>query len=338
MPGLGGGTAVSGPVRIGVLGCADIARRRMLPAMAASPEVTLAAVASRDAARARRTAQDFGCAAVHGYEALLRRDDIDAVYLPLPAALHAEWAGAALDAGKHVLAEKPLTTRAASTRELVARAGRAGLALMENVMFVHHAQHAAVRALLDDGALGELRAFQAAFAVPRRPDGDIRLDPALGGGALWDTGVYPVRAALHLLNEPLSVAGAVLARGRGDQVDTSGTALLRTAGGVAVQLSFGLDHSYRSAYEIWGSQGRLTVEPAFTPPAGHAPRIVLQRQGGTEEFVLDPDDQVRHTVEAFAAAVRSGAPADPACVEQADLLDAIREAAAGGPRGGARHG
>ncbi|MCH0542309.1 Gfo/Idh/MocA family oxidoreductase [Streptomyces sp. MUM 203J] len=315
-------------VRIGVLGCADIARRRMLPAMAAASGVEIAAVASRDPGRARELAERFGTRPVQGYDRLLARDDVDAVYVPLPAALHAEWTEAALRAGKHVLAEKPLTTDPAATRRLVELAGRSGLALMENVMFVHHSQHTAVRRLVAEGAVGELRAFHAAFTVPRLADHDIRYRADLGGGALWDTGVYPLRAALHFLGDGLRVVGAALGSGPGLAVDTAGAALLTTPDGVSAQLSFGLDHAYRSRYEIWGSQGRITVDRAFTPPADAAPRIVLETSTGSEDVRLPADDQVARTVAAFAQAVRTGAAPDPVVLRQAALVQAVRERAA----------
>ncbi|MFE9427179.1 Gfo/Idh/MocA family protein [Kitasatospora sp. NPDC006697] len=310
------------PIRIGVLGCADIAVRRMLPAMLAADDIEVAAVASRDAAKAASTAHRFAASPVHGYAALLDRSDLDAVYVPLPAALHAEWVERALLAGKHVLAEKPLTTELPRTRALLELAADRGLVLLENVMFVHHGQHAAVRRLLADGAIGELRSFRATFTVPRLPDGDIRYQPELGGGALWDTGVYPVRAALHLLGGPLEVLAAASA---GREVDTSGAALLRTPQGVTAQLDYGLDHGYRSSYELCGSEGRITVDRAFTPPAGFRPAVRLERRTGAEPVDLPAEDQVAATVAAFAAAVRSGAPADPDLLRQAELLATIRQ-------------
>jgi predicted dehydrogenase len=317
-------------VRMGVMGCADIALRRMLPAMAAAPEVEIAAVASRDIARARAVSARYGAAPVHGYAELLRRPDVDAVYLPLPAALHAEWTEAALRADKHVLAEKPLTTDPVRTRELLALARARGLALLENVMFVHHPQHTAVQKLLADGAIGRLRSFQAAFTVPARPAGDIRYRADLGGGALWDTGVYPVRAAQLFLGDGLTVVGAVLTKGPGRSVDTAGAALLRSPGGVTAQLHFGLDHGYRSAYELCGTEGRLTVDRAFTPPAGHRPVLRLERRTGVEHVELPPADQVTATVTEFTRAVAEGRPADPdAVLAQAALLDAVRRRAAG---------
>ncbi|MFJ7773365.1 Gfo/Idh/MocA family protein [Streptomyces sp. NPDC097107] len=316
------------PVRIGVLGCADIARRRMLPAMAAADGLEVAAVASRDAERARELAERFAARPVHGYAALLERDDVDAVYVPLPAALHAEWTEAALRAGKHVLAEKPLTTDPDTTARLVELAERSGLALMENVMFVHHSQHEAVRTLVAEGAVGEPRAFHAMFAIPGLPDDDIRHRADLGGGALWDTGVYPVRAALHFLGDGLRVVGATLNSGPGRTVDTAGTALLTGPEGVGAQLTFGLAHAYRSTYEIWGSEGRITVDRAFTPPADLVPRVRLERRTGVQEIPLPADDQVARTVAAFVEAVRAGAAPDPVILRQAALVRAVREHAA----------
>ncbi|MEQ4606332.1 Gfo/Idh/MocA family oxidoreductase [Streptomyces cavourensis] len=138
-------------VRVGVLGCADIARRRMLPAFAASPDTEVVAVASRDADRAKALAAPYGARPVQGYAELLADASVDAVHIPLPLALHAEWTEAALRAGKHVLAEKPLTDDPARSAALFALAERSGLALMENVMFVHHRRHAEVARLVAAG-------------------------------------------------------------------------------------------------------------------------------------------------------------------------------------------
>ncbi|MEU0957171.1 Gfo/Idh/MocA family oxidoreductase [Streptomyces niveus] len=319
---------MSGPLRLGVIGCAGIAVRRMLPAFAACPDIEIAAVASRDPAKARQVAERFGCRPVHGYGELLELDDIQAVYIPLPAVLHAQWTEAALNTGRHVLAEKPLTTDRRRTGELLELADTRDLVLMENVMFVHHHLHRAVRSLVADGAVGELRSFQAAFTIPPLPDGDIRYDPELGGGALADVGVYPLRAALHFLGPELDVVGARLMRGAGRRVETSGAALLSTPGGVTAQITFGMEHAYRSSYELWGSEGSITVDRAFTPPADHVPVIGLHRGGKTQEIRLEPYDQVAATVEAFAAAVRAGTlPDTRATLRQAELLDDIRRSA-----------
>jgi predicted dehydrogenase len=324
MPVAGEGDLVT-PVRIGIMGCASIALRKLLPAMAAGRGTEIAAIASRSAGKAREAARAYGCRAVEGYQALLDLDDVEAVYIPLPNAAHADWIERALAAGKHVLAEKPLTTSVSRTRELIAMARRRGLVLMENVMFLHHSQHMAVRQLLEDGAIGELRAFHASFAVPMRPAGDIRHSAELGGGALLDTGVYPVRAAMSFLDNELDVVSAVLTSRHGRPVESAGSALLCTGDGVSAHLTFGLDHAYRSGYELWGSAGRIVLEHAFTPPADHVPLVRLENRSGVDEILLAPDDQVANALNAFATAIRSGRPPDDdGVLRQAMLVDEIR--------------
>jgi predicted dehydrogenase len=297
----------------------------MLPAMAALAGTEIAAIASRNFDKAAEVASAYGCRAVQGYEALLGLDEVEAVYIPLPNSAHAGWIERALAAGKHVLAEKPLTTNVSRTRALVAAARSAGLVLMENLMFLQHSQHAAVKDLFESGAIGELRAFHAAFAVPRRPAGDIRHSAELGGGALLDVGVYPVRAAMSFLGNDVHVVSAVLTHRTGQPVESAGNALLCTDGGVGAQVTFGLDHAYRSGYELWGSEGRIVLDHAFAPPADHVPVVRLEQRSAVDEILLSPDDQVANTLAAFATAIGSGRlPDNDDVVRQAVLVDDIR--------------
>ncbi|WP_330290103.1 Gfo/Idh/MocA family protein [Streptomyces sp. NBC_00576] len=319
---------MSEPVRIGVIGCAGIAVRRMLPGFEAGADTEVVAVASRSLEKAERVAERFGGRAVRGYAELLDLKEVEAVYVPLPASLHDRWVESALDAGKHVLAEKPLTTNATRTGQLLGLARDRGLALMENVMFVHHPRHEAVRRLVADGAIGELRALHAAFTIPALADTDIRHRPELGGGALADVGLYPLRAALHFLGPGLEVVGAELTRGRGREVETSGAVLLRAREGSTAQITFGIEHAYLSRYELWGSTGRIAVDRAFTPPTEFVPVIELHRGGAHEEIRLAPHDQVAATIAAFVASVRAGAAPAEETLCQARLLDDVRNRAA----------
>jgi dTDP-3,4-didehydro-2,6-dideoxy-alpha-D-glucose 3-reductase len=292
------------PVRIGVLGCADIARRRVLPAFAADPGSRVVAVASRDGGRAREVADRYDCAAVTGYDRLLADPAVEAVYVPLPVALHAHWIERALRAGKHVLGEKPLTGDAESTRRLFELAAARSLVLAENFMFPRHPLHRRVRELLADGVIGEPRSFTGEFAIPAPPPGDVRYDAELGGGALLDIAVNPLLAARFFLGPALTVCGARLRRHPVHGVDTGGAVLLAAPDGVTAQVVFGMEHAYRAGYELWGSGGRIRVERAYAPPADHCPVVRVERPQGVEELVLPPADQYLAAVRAFSDAVR----------------------------------
>ncbi|MEU6714618.1 Gfo/Idh/MocA family oxidoreductase [Nonomuraea sp. NPDC046802] len=322
-------------MRFGVLGCADIAARRFLPALARVAGAEPVALASRSPSRARAFAERFGGAPVTGYQRLLERDDVDAVYVPLPAGLRAPWIERALLAGKHVFAEKALATGGEEVRRLVepARAGK--LTLMENFAFVHHRQHAVVRRLLAEGEIGEVHEFRAVFAVPPRPPGDIRLRPELGGGALLDVGVYPIRAALHFLGTNLKVSDAVLRYDDTLGVDVIGGTRL-AAPDLDVRLLFGMTTRYASGYQFLGSRGSLTVEQVFTTPPEHRPVVLLERGGRLERRTVAPDDQwgniLRHFTDVVtgAAPVAEDASAGELLVRQAELADEVR--AQGKPR------
>ncbi|MFD4576159.1 Gfo/Idh/MocA family protein [Streptomyces sp. NPDC058417] len=321
-------------LRVGVVGCAAIARRTTLPALAADPSVRLVAVASRSRAKAEDVARAFGCEPVTGYAALLDRDDIDAVYVPLPPAQHPEWVGRALAAGKHVLAEKPFAVDEKSAADLVAAARAAGLLLMENFAFLHHGQHDAVRALVDEGAIGEVRHLTAEFGFPPLPDGDIRHDPALGGGALLDAGVYTLRAASLYLGPRVAVHGAVLRTDPALGVDVAGAALAADPGGRTAQLTFGFDRAYRCATTLWGSEGSIALDRAFTAPPGLRPVLRLTRQDLVEERTLPAGHQFASLIARFARTALDGGadgafegPAED-ILRQAALIDAVRRAAA----------
>ncbi|GGW54649.1 oxidoreductase [Streptomyces lucensis JCM 4490] len=323
-------TADGPALRVGVLGCAGIAWRNTLPAVLRVPEVRLTALASRDPAKARTFADRFGGTPVEGYDRLLTRDDVDAVYVALPTGLHHHWARRALLAGKHVWAEKPLAATAEQAEDLVRLARANGLVLRDNFMFLHHSQHAVVARVIAEGRIGEPRSFSSAFGIPPRPDDDVRLSAELGGGALLDVGVYTVRAAQLLLGDDLTVAGSVLRVDRARGVDLAGSALLHTPDGRTAALAFGFDRAYRSTYAVWGSEGRLSLDRAFTPPATHRPLLRIERQDHHEELSLAPDDQFAQLVRAFAAAVREKRdhrPYEETLLRHAALTDSIREGA-----------
>ncbi|WP_331742208.1 Gfo/Idh/MocA family oxidoreductase (plasmid) [Streptomyces sp. NBC_00876] len=317
-------------LRIGVLGCADIARRRTLPSLAHQPLMRVTAVASRRIERAREFTAQFGGAAVQDYEQLLRRDDVDAVYVPLPPELHAEWTLRALEAGKHVWCEKPFATGLADAEKAVALARERGLLLMENFMFLHHSQHARVRELVADGLIGDVQQFSSEFGIPLQPDQD-------GSGTLRrastlpEVAAYPLRAAQLFLGPGLRVAGAHVRPPSAHGPQPAGSALLRSPDGVAAQLSYGVEHSYRSGYELWGSRGRLRLERAFSTPDEYTPVLKVERDGRLEEIALAPDRHFTNTAGVFARAVLESQDFTPhadAILAHARLVDDVERAGA----------
>ncbi len=317
-------------LNVGVLGCADIAQRNTIPALLADPSVRLVAVASRHAEKAEAVARRFGVEPVTGYAALLDRVDIDAVYVPLPPALHAEWVAKALAAGKHVLAEKPLATSLAEAADLVAAARAGNRLLMENFAFLHHRQHAEVQRLLAAGVVGEPRSLTAEFGFPPLNPADIRYQPALGGGALLDAGVYTLRAASLFLGPQLRVEGSVLREDTSSGVDIGGGALVSAPDGRTGHLEFGFDRAYRCTYTIWGSEGTVSLERAFSTPATLRPVLRIRRQDHAEERTLQADDQFARIVAVFARTVLAGGAFTAAgedVLRQAELVDGVRSRA-----------
>lgn len=326
---------MTGVVRFGVLGCASFAWRRMLPALRAHPRTAVAAVASRDSAKAARFASEFSCAATD-YDGLLRRHDVDVVYLPLPLARRPRWIEAALRAGKHVLAEKPLALRPWDARRLVRLAAERGLLLRDNFLFPHHPQHARVRELLVAGRFGRLRSFHGSFCIPPLPADDVRYRAELGGGALLDVGVYPLRAAQLLLGGDLRVVGASLRVAESRGVDVAGQALLVAGDDVLVSIDFGFEHSYECSYSLHGSAAAARLDRAYTPPADWQP--VLEIAG--DPVALESADQVAAAVGSFADAVLAGRsvhhPVEARWCAQAvrtvELAEQVRELAIQGGR------
>jgi predicted dehydrogenase len=290
-------------LRWGILGCARITRRGLIPGIRASQSGTLVALASRDRATAQAWAAEFGVPRAWGsYEDLLGDPDVDAVYIPLPNELHEPWVVAAADAGKHVLCEKPLALDAPQARRMVDHCRSRGVVLMEAFMWRHQPRTAGLRELVARGSIGELRLVRSSFSFPIDP-GDWRLDPARGGGALWDVGCYGVSTArLFAGAEPESIRSR--ARFGPTGVDLTLTAELKFPNGVLGLIDCSFEQPFRCAYELVGTRGVVEVPDAYLPPAQPVARV---RSGGAAEEVAFPGgDQYGMMVDAFAEAVRSG--------------------------------
>ena len=255
--------------RWGILGAARV-NRHVLEAAPLAADVSIVAIASRDATRARAQAEAFGVATVHdSYEALLADPSIDAVYIPLPNALHVDWSVRALQAGKHVLCEKPLARSEAQARRAFAVARDAGRLLMEAFMWRHTPQTQRLTALLADGAIGPVRIVRATFGFRLTREGDVRLSRELEGGALMDVGCYCLSAVRLIAGEPVHVRAEQVVDGEG--VDVRLVATLRLAGDVLAVIDCALDAPLGSRLSIVGAEGELVLDDPFH---ARAPGIV----------------------------------------------------------------
>jgi predicted dehydrogenase len=313
----------------GILSTARIAGRLVEGARAAG-DAEVVAVGSRNERSAQAFAGAHGIPRAHGsYEALLADGDVEAVYIPLPNSLHVEWTMRALEAGKHVLCEKPMDRRPEQVTRAFDLAQARGLVLSEAFMWRHHPQTARLRSLLDDGAIGDVRLVRACFSFVLAGDVDVRLDPALDGGALMDVGCYAVSGVRFVAGgEPLSVAAEAVTGPSGVDVRLGG--LLRFDGDVVGMIDCGLDLPSRGELEIAGSEGRIVLTDPW-----HCidPRIVVER--GFEREVVDiaPADSYGLELDDMAAAIRGErAPllgrAD--ALGQSRTIDALYRAAAEG--------
>jgi D-xylose 1-dehydrogenase (NADP+, D-xylono-1,5-lactone-forming) len=290
------------PLRVGLLSTANI-NRLLLGGARAAEGVEVVAVASRERERAESYAAEHGLGRAHGsYDALLADEEVDAVYVPLPNSLHMEWSIRALQAGKHVLCEKPLTRHPEQAKAAFDAAERAGRVLAEGFMWRHHPQARRLRSLLAEGAVGELRLVRAAFSFDifgmDRPH-DVRLQAGLDGGGLMDVGCYCVSAMRLLAGEPERVGGRRV--DGGDGVDVRFTGTMAFAGGVLGSFDCGLDMVARSALEVVGDEGSLFLAD---PWHGRSASIVLRRPGGEENVPVSSANSYACELEDFAAAVR----------------------------------
>jgi xylose dehydrogenase (NAD/NADP) len=326
------------PLRLGILGAANIARA-FTSGVAASQTVTVAAVASRDAAKAERFAQECGIPRHLGsYEALLADPEIDAIYNPLPNSLHAEWSIRAVEAGKHVLCEKPLAMNAAEARAMFAAAKQHGRYLVEAYPYRAQAQTLKLRELLDAGAIGKVQLIHASFGAFFTDTTNIRLKPEVGGGSLLDAGSYAVSLALLAAGEPPQRVSAS-ARWFDTGVDRSVAATLEFPGGALAQISSSFGAAFHRQALIAGDAGTIETTYLNHPPVGGPPILVL-RQGKTVQTVPEivevaPGNGFQLEAESFERMLRLGPEhwtgATPAqSVDIALTLDAIAASARSG--------
>lgn len=286
-------------IKIGILGTAEIAYRRFLPALKQlNNTFKYIGVASRNLDNTKKFVDSFGGQGYASYAELLEDKNINAVYIPLPPALHYEWGKKALMAGKHVLLEKPFCVNTKQTNALVDLAVENNLALHENYMFTFHKQLAVIQNIIQVGAIGKVRLYRIAFGFPKRATNDFRYNKNLGGGALLDCGGYTLKLGGILLGDTVHVVHSKLVN-ENEEVDLYGNAVLENNTGLTAQLAFGMDNSYKCELEVWGSKGILKAPRIFTAPPDYETELELVTNAGIEKINTGVDNQFANSIEYF---------------------------------------
>lgn len=313
-------------IRIGIICPSEISFRRFLPAIRkasdkfsfvgvsiASPEEWFGDLTNISNEQIKhQQAKEFEKAIMFegkvfkGYQTIINSNDIDAIYIPLPPALHYKWAKLALENEKHVLVEKPSTCYLKDTENLVSIAKIKGLALHENYMFVFHNQICELNKIIASGEqIGTPRLYRITFGFPRRNLTDFRYNKKLGGGALFDVGGYTMRYATELLGPSARLSTAQINFNPDFDVDIFGSATMVNDEGITAQLAFGMDNDYRCDIEVWGSIGTITSCRILTAPVGYIPNYILKKNQEYTKYDFTEDDAFYKSIIHFADCIKN---------------------------------
>jgi hypothetical protein len=317
-------------INIGVLGCASIAQRSMIPAIKEMRAYfNLIGIASRDLQRATQWAQKYKVLPFKGYEALLNEKKLDAIYIPLPNALHYEWIDKALDIGLHVLVEKTLACSRNEVELLNEKAKRYNLVLLECFQFRFHRQMSEIQNLIDTGTLGDLRCIRSTFGFPPfSNENNIRYQKALGGGALYDAGAYTIKISQLLMGNNLFVSASKLNFEKNKEVDIWGGGFLQQKeGNLFSEIAFGFDHFYQCNLEILGNRGRLYTNRLFTAPPDFETEIVVETNKDRKILKIPADNHFNNLLFHFYKLIQNTSLAEYEYIQnitQARLIEEFR--------------
>lgn len=317
----------SSKVRFGIIGCSSVAKRSMLPAMKDSEVAEIEIIGSRNNEKAIEYCKIFGCNSYGTYDDVLKDNNVDAVYISLPAGLHEEWTIKAAEAGKHVICEKPSTTSFESAKRMVTACKKNNVRLMEGFMFKYHPQHKKVMDLIKEDILGDLLNFYGCFAFPFPAEDNIRLKKELGGGVMNDSMPYPVYASRFIFEEePISVF-CKLKMDTKLGVDIKADALLAYSKGKIAFASSAFGSYYQSTYSILGSKAQLSMKRAYAIPRDIKAIIFLNAEDKVNEIVIEPADHFKLMLDDFYREITSKKKSknfEEDLLAQAKVLEAAR--------------
>lgn len=314
-------------MKLGIICPSEIALRRFMPALRLvsgfefagigvcskeeyfgsniSDEEKLKKILDGERGKAQTFIDQYGGEIFEGYETIIKSDKIDALYIPLPPALHYKWSKKALECGKHVLVEKPSTMSKEQSADLVRIANEKNLAIHENYMFAFHNQLNSIENIISSGEIGDVRLYRISFGFPRRDIADFRYNKALGGGALIDAGGYTIKYAMRLLGETAKIKYAVMNTVDGYEVDMYGSAALVNSQNVTAQIAFGMDNNYKCELEVWGSKGCLTTGRILTAPDGFEPLLTIRKGNVDEVRKMPSDNAFKKSIDYFEKCIRN---------------------------------
>ncbi|SES17960.1 Predicted dehydrogenase [Gracilibacillus ureilyticus] len=315
-------------VKWGIISTANIAQRAVIPGIKESETGEVYAIASRNVDNAKETAEKLAIPVAYGsYEELLADPDIEAVYIPLPNHLHKEWSIKAMEAGKHVLCEKPIALNAKEAEEMIDASKKAGVILAEAFMYRYHPRYRMIEEKIQSGAIGEIRGIHGVFTFNSAgAKENVRFKKEWGGGSLYDVGVYPISAARMILKQEPEAATvhALFSEQHGD-VDMMASGLLEFENGVALTFDCGMWADFRNRLEILGTEGKIEVPSAFVVNQNEQDHFYVHTSEGTEEVEVPYVNQYALQADVIGQSIRSGEelpfPSDDA-IQNMKVLDA----------------
>ena len=294
------------PLKFGIIGCSRIARKSVIPAILKSEFAELERIGSRTIEKSKEFSTEFNCKKNGTYDDVIFDDSINAVYISTPIGTHAELAMKAASAGKHVYCEKSSTDSFTSAKDMVECSKNNNVRIMEGFMFRFHPQHQKVQELINNKKIGNIDSFNGSFGFPSFPEGDIRYNKELGGGFLNDSGCYPICASRMIFDqEPLSVFYHNSIDSK-TGVDVKGTSILTYKNNKTANITYANGNYYQAKYEVWGSEGVISLDRAYSVPSDFVTKINLQYnientwEGRKNEIIkVEPTDHFLKMIDMF---------------------------------------
>lgn len=317
-------------IKLGILSLSSFAQRTIIPTiLQKQTPFSFFAIASRDQNKSDEAAKKYNCKSYASYQELINDDEVEAIYMPLPNSLHHVFILEALSKGKHVLCEKSLGMNLAEVNEMCDLAERNNLALMENFQFRFHPQLQTIKQIIASGKIGAIRCIRSSFGFPPFTDVEnIRYKKELGGGALLDTGAYPLKITQEFLGRDLEVVASNLNVEHPYDVDIWGGAYIKQKNGsLFSEIAFGFDHFYQCSLEIWGSKGKMFTNRIFTAHPDFEPELILETNEGKEIIPLPKANHFELMLHHFADLIVSPSKRNDEYHQnraQAQLLEQIR--------------